>query len=211
VLIDRSTAQAPLCWPTASAGALRERVQHRRDLSCPPVPCACAHPAVFPLQANQHQQGSVISMDKDELLERYEALGKDEGAGSLLPEATRGAIITQCDGPEGAPPNGHMSGRSPGSTRASSSLSRPRRLLAGVTPTPFQRHERSMKTGGISELGRPARAARLGSSGGGRLVPGDPFGTPGTRSLGRRRGPGASRPLAGDTPARFRGERGLAR
>ena len=37
-------------------------------------------------------------MDKDELLEPYEALGKDEGAGSRLPRATSGAIITQDDG-----------------------------------------------------------------------------------------------------------------
>jgi hypothetical protein len=37
-------------------------------------------------------------MDKDELLERYEALGKDEARAAVCPEATSGAIITQNDG-----------------------------------------------------------------------------------------------------------------
>jgi len=35
-------------------------------------------PAAFPVRTNQRQQGGVISMDKDELLERYEALGEDD-------------------------------------------------------------------------------------------------------------------------------------
>jgi hypothetical protein len=39
-------------------------------------------------------------------------------------------------GPAGAPPNGHMSSPPLGSTRAPSSLSRPRRLLIGTTPAP---------------------------------------------------------------------------
>lgn len=40
--------------------------------------CACAHPAaVSACRPIQYQQRSVINMDKDELLERYEALGED--------------------------------------------------------------------------------------------------------------------------------------
>jgi len=90
-------------------------------------------------------------------------------------------------------PNGHMSSRPPGSTRASSSLSRPRGLLSWDHAFPAPALDCLMKSGGsrarhggrIHAFPLPGPPEALLETGGiwppwWWLVPGDPFGTPGT-------------------------------